>query len=990
MGPSSARAGPIRQAIRFVGLGLIAAGGASARLGAQSLKTVPSTRDLLDLLKDPTAAPAPRVPFPGLAALPPLDVHPLEQNTLTLQPLLLDLPPFGISFAIPAIGVSPFVSGAPNRPLEVPLNETDFIVDPVAAVRLGKALFWDMQVGSDGVQACASCHFHAGADDRVRNQINPGTNAGDGTLQVRGQNQALTAADFPFHKLVDPNTQGEPLLNPGNVARDSNDVVSSMGVRFRQFVDIPTPGPTAFIAGSDPRALMPDLGAVLNDPVGAAFQGVRRVEPRNTPTVLASAHNYDNFWDGRARHDFNGGSPFGASDPAAHVFVDTPGGLQATRPLIRFCSLASLSTGPALSNFEMSFDRRFWAKIGKKLLQAGVVPLANQLVAPSDSVLGPLSNQNATAGRAGLSLSYRSLIEQAFGAQLWSNTSQHLVSAPDPTDAFDGVSLTIAGGPARAAITNEYTQQEANFSLFFGLAVQAYLQLLDPNDTPFDRFHEANPLEFLGLVTDIDPGTPGVQVVGLTTRQLHGYDLFQGTNLSRLNPNFKTGNCSVCHFGQELTEHTTLSIHGVMPPDRITGADRVLSGFMLEYFLRGPAKLAVEMDGLDQALDGNGAASGSGLVDKGVYNIGVRPSGEDLGRGADDPFGFPLSLAALALRKGGFPVGAFSDPGTPVPPLPATLAPFANAFPIGLAFPNIDRTVFLPDTVSPTADIFVLPAGTFPDPNRVARRGSFKVPQLRNVELTGPYFHNGGVLTLRQVVDFYSRGGDFPITNSADRDALIVDLQANFDGQFTEDDKVALVDFLLSLTDARVKFERAPFDHPELILPVDGTAPDNTLGRNALLADARFVRLEAVGAAGRATALANFLDISSTRGAAGPDHFDPVTDIAPPVTLLLATIVPGLAGVPNTLLVGGATPGAIVGVYMSTTQGATRLPLGNCGGIQTALGSRARLVGRASARANGQVTLSLTPPPSAAGKTFFFQAVEPVTCRASNMVSARF
>ena len=26
------------------------------------------------------------------------------------------------------------------------------------AVALGKALFWDMQVGSDGVQACASCH----------------------------------------------------------------------------------------------------------------------------------------------------------------------------------------------------------------------------------------------------------------------------------------------------------------------------------------------------------------------------------------------------------------------------------------------------------------------------------------------------------------------------------------------------------------------------------------------------------------------------------------------------------------------------------------------------------------------------------------------------------------------------------------------------------------------------------------------------------------
>jgi len=64
--------------------------------------------------------------------------------------------------------------------------------------------------------------------------------------------------------------------------------------------------------------------------------------------------------------------------------------------------------------------------------------------------------------------------------------------------------------------------------------------------------------------------------------------------------------------------------------------------------------------------------------------------------------------------------------------------------------------------------------GTNPTPNRVLRDGAFKAPQLRNVELTGPYFHNGGTLTLRQVVDFYTRGGDFPITNAAHRDFLLV------------------------------------------------------------------------------------------------------------------------------------------------------------------------------------------------------------------------
>lgn len=436
---------------------------------AQSLKAVPSTEELIDLLKNPTATPPERITFPGLDPLPELGLHSMLTNTLTGQPLLMDNPPLGINYDIPAIGTSPFVDGAPDRPLDVPLNETDFIVDRVAAVRLGKALFWDMQLGSDGVQACATCHFHAGADNRTRNQLNPGTNAGDNSLQVRGTNEAVVPTDFPFHQLADVKVPGEPLLNPGNVVRDSNDVMSSMGVRFRKFVDIPTPGPGAFIPGTNPPVLAPDLGLDMPDPIGGAFQGFRRVEPRNTPTFFSAAFNYDNFWDGRARHDFNGGNPHGASDPVPHIFEDNGLGLTATRQLIRFSSMASLATGPALSNFEMSFDGRNWAKIAKKLLQSGVTPLANQLVDPTDSALGLYSNQNTTPGKPGLSVSYTTLIEQAFGNRLWSNSSEHLALIADPADPFDGVSLAITPGAASATGTNEFTQMEGNFSLFFGL-----------------------------------------------------------------------------------------------------------------------------------------------------------------------------------------------------------------------------------------------------------------------------------------------------------------------------------------------------------------------------------------------------------------------------------------------------------------------------------------------------------------------------------------
>src|SRR5262245_45546349 len=70
-----------------------------------------------------------------------------------------------------------------------------YVVDTQALVVLGKALFWDVQVGSDGRTACATCHFHAGADHRVTNQIaGPPTS----TAAVR-PNTSLTIGDFPFH-----------------------------------------------------------------------------------------------------------------------------------------------------------------------------------------------------------------------------------------------------------------------------------------------------------------------------------------------------------------------------------------------------------------------------------------------------------------------------------------------------------------------------------------------------------------------------------------------------------------------------------------------------------------------------------------------------------------------------------------------------------------------------------------------------------------------
>ena len=69
--------------------------------------------------------------------------------------------------------------------------------------------------------------------------------------------------------------------------------------------------------------------------------------------------------------------------------------------------------------------------------------------------------------------------------------------------------------------------------------------------------------------------------------------------------------------------------------------------------------------------------------------------------------------------------------------------------------------------------------------------GKFKVPTLRNVALTAPYMHDGSLATLRDVVDFYSRGGQ----GNPNTDPTIRPLD------LTAQEKDDLLAFLGSLTD---------------------------------------------------------------------------------------------------------------------------------------------------------------------------------------------
>ena len=74
--------------------------------------------------------------------------------------------------------------------------------------------------------------------------------------------------------------------------------------------------------------------------------------------------------------------------------------------------------------------------------------------------------------------------------------------------------------------------------------------------------------------------------------------------------------------------------------------------------------------------------------------------------------------------------------------------------------------------------------------------GKFKVPSLRNIELTGPYMHDGRFHTLDQVIEHYN----WSVRPHPNIDPRLEDFAAN-GMALPEREKVALTKFLLTLTD---------------------------------------------------------------------------------------------------------------------------------------------------------------------------------------------
>ncbi|MCW8276495.1 cytochrome-c peroxidase [Pseudomonas sp. PCH199] len=626
---------------------------------------------------------------------------------------------------------------------------TDYVQNRAAAIQLGKALFWDMNIGSDGQTACASCHFHAGVDHRITNQLNPGGNNTDANVASLfnkpfaasnipgdvasyttrsggkgGPNYMLKKTDFPTHVLADPLDHNSAILY------SSDDVTGSQGVFNAKFIKA---SPSRF----------DDCTQLLDGNFHVGAMNVRRTTGRNAPSVINAAFNFRNFWDGRANNVFNGFSPFGNRDPDAGIFVtnDASGVAAKVRLALDNASAASQSVGPPGNGTEMSCGGRTFADIGRRMLDRQM--LAQQKIAPTDSVLSAFSGASRPT--------YRDMVQKVFQPRLWNAKQQ----------------VSLGGTP--------YSQMEANFPLYFGLAIQMYESTLVSDKAPLDDYLNGNRQ-------------------ALNDQQVKGMNIFTGK-----------GQCVKCHAGPELTTAASLSrrLPGALI-DRIEMADNLTT-----------------------------------LHDSGFFNVGVRPTSEDLGNGGTDPFGNQLSFTRqynTVLQGGKVPdpfivdVCTFEVPLSPAIPCDSTLKP----------------KVGFRDSVD----------------------GSFKIPTLRNVALTGPYFHNGSRATLQQVVEFYNRGGDqrgrdannttgfdHPSVNQHNTSNLAPRIKPL---SLSSSDIDALVKFLeVGLTDPRVAWERAPFDHPELVVLQGAVGDENSVTPQAAdtsstqrAADAQVV-IKPVGAEGR-------------------------------------------------------------------------------------------------------------------------------------------
>lgn len=710
----------------------------------------------------------------------------------------------------------------------MPSDIGDYIKDTDAAIALGKALFWDIQTSSDSKVACATCHYNGGGDARVKNQMYDGHDEAFNIFESGrgGPNTTLESSDFPFHRLSNPNDA------ESNVLRSVDDTHGSAGVPTRVFEGV-TPG-----EGVEAGRVIPDPVFRVNGcNVDAA---TNRNAPTVINAVFFVRQYWDgradyrfngvNMWgdqdpDARVLKTMPDGSV-----EEVRISIDKSSlASQAVNPLPSNVEMA-------WKNDEENGVIRSFPLVGTKLLSAA--PLKLQEVHPEDMHLGHLSAAPSRGLTSGLT--YADMIQDAFVDEWWNGAGSfdgfsmmernfslywglaiqmyeaQLVSDQAPIDhwlAGDENALTeqeqrglnrfMSGGAgcADCHAGSEFaggTWSDLEDALTgvrhgverMGMVNGGQLALLgltniqgpeNPTVLGHEEFWYADNLRMGQLVQVIRPDTGQVLVQVNIPHSACELDI-EGepveTEIEMLaGPGFPTTPPMDPLDPHPPAEFVLISQALGALPNGDCGMRVIIEGELVFGTNTPAGEYPVLINGQQVAAIVLGESEPDAVYDAGFYNIGIRPTNEDLGIGADGPFG-PLSFTKR-IQNGEASSKEFD----------------------------------LEDPVQ---------AGEY-----AAVNGAFKASSLRNIALTGPYMHNGSMATLAQVVQFYARGADFLEQNIPDTDPGV-------DGvgglRNKADEQAAMVAFLSNaLLDPRVRDESGVFSHPSLPRKVGAVGNESTV-----------------------------------------------------------------------------------------------------------------------------------------------------------------
>jgi cytochrome c peroxidase len=722
-----------------------------------------------------------------------------------------------------------------------------------AAIALGKAFFWDMQVGSDGQTACASCHFKAGADGRA-----------DGSKGVarRVLKKSFTVDEFgtETNEEFEDASYVKIYRNRWNKMVPFNTVVYRLAIHgLERLIEIAN---ERSFGMADVLKEMGDDTLSTNDPEikrlwDTLKEAISATPQKPTPAELVTriklvvyaldylketksgkADTPENL-DKRLGRVF---SPYQQSIDELRVEYEEkrkltpdqnpplPNEKQDPKFLTRETDLPNAPTvinsalhdrlfhdGRAASVFngydhlgdeagrdgfgKWTFRNGAWRRVLVRIPDAA---LASQATAPLLSVAemswfgrqyhhvarklldrNPLKHQKVKTDDSHLA-GY--VAEDEKGLLLTYRElikkafrpewwSGETVPKVDECDALTGDKLTLS-------------QLEANFSLFWGVALMAYQKELISNQSEFDRLMSKR-RQGISL---FDPAKPDENARIRTV--LTGFKTFQDHA------------CADCHRAPEFAGATRATVYG--PILEFEGPLDAINAETEENEFAG--WLQVGKPGLDVRIERMPfrADLAPRFYDSGFYNIGVTP---------DHPL----------LKK--FHPGVAGEIRMDMGNQDGALLSIVQRFGQGLVSDLLlDRKPYVTHSLARRHN------------DRFSNVvGSFKTSTMRNIAITGPYFHNGKTPTLSMVLEHYHDPSNNvksgPVGTPDDNDVFLRNKNLHpavtpVDGEPAETDvpdslRPGLIEFLNSLTDHRVLKGEAPFDHPSLKVPILNTVDKN-------------------------------------------------------------------------------------------------------------------------------------------------------------------